>query len=164
MAKDFFAVWAFAVMMAAVLPIAVPYAIWPPGIMTENEWVQTDLTVACEERAKLDAQHYTHPVASLLALSSSVDSCEGATAGPLKYTAAVTAHGPYGIPFASSPRVTSQGGAALKLDGGGAALGFLALVGGVALTSLPFVYVLLRHTLRGGRRVAVESRPTDTPP
>ncbi len=148
MTTRFYAVWAFVVMLAVVLPIAVPYVIWPPGIMTENEWVQTDLTVACEERAKLDAQHYTHFVAALLALSSSVESCEGATAGLLVYTAEVTAHGPYGISFASSPRVTSEGGQALKIDGSGAALGFLALVGGVALTSAPFGCAWLWHVLR----------------
>ena len=154
MANRFYAAWAFVAMLAVVLPIAIPYAIWPPGIMTENEWVQTDRTVACEERAKLDAQRYTHFTAALLALSSSVKSCEGSSAGSLVYTAVVTAHGPYGIPFASS-RVTSQGGGALTGDGSGAARGFLAVVGGVALASTPFAYLWIRHVLRRRPSLAV---------
>ena len=148
MTTRFYAAWAFVVMLAVVLPIAVPYAIWPPGVLTEGTGPLVNRTAACEWRARIDARNYTHFTASLLALSSSVESCEGSSAGSLVYTAVVTAHGPYGIPFAST-RVTRHGGGALTGDGSGAALGFLALVGGVALTSVPFAYLWLRHVSRG---------------
>ncbi len=154
MAKGFYAAWAFVVMLAVVLPIAIPYAIWPPGVLTEGTGPLVNQTAACAWRARIDARNYTHFTASLWALSASVESCEGATAGLLVYTAVVTAHGPYGIPFAST-RVTRHGGGALKIDGSGAALGFLALVGGVALTSVPFAYLWLRHFLRGRPSPAV---------
>ncbi len=154
MAKGFYAAWAFVVMLAVILPIAIPYAIWPPGVLTEGTGPLVNQTAACAWRARIDARNYTHFTASLLALSSSVDSCEGSVTGSLVYTAEVTAHGPYGIPFAST-RVTPQGGEALKVDGSGAALGFLALVGAVVPTSAPFAYLRLRHILRGRPSLAV---------
>ncbi len=154
MTTRFYAAWVFVVMLAVVLPIAVPYAIWTPGVLTEGTGPLVNQAAACAWRARIDARHYTHFTASLLALSSSVESCEGSVAGSLVYTAVVKARGPYGIPFASS-RVTPQGGSALTGDGSGAALGFLALVAGVALTSVPFAYLWLRHILRGRPSPAV---------
>ncbi len=154
MTTRFYATWAFVVMLAVVLPIAVPYAIWPPGIMTEGTGPLVDRTAACAWRARNDARNYTHFTASLLPLSASVEWCGHSPEGLLVSMVVVKARGPYGIPFASS-RVTSQGGEALKIDGSGAALGFLALVGGVALTSVPFAYLWLRHFLRGRPSPAV---------
>jgi hypothetical protein len=139
MSTRFYAAWALAVILALVLPVAVPFAIWPP-----REGRQNELNAECGRRAEMDASRET-PY-SLLPLSSSVAFCQRDDAGGLLYRATVQARGPYGIPYASGsvgPRDIQH-----LSEHRGVTLGFLALLGGVAAMSAPFVYALLRRPLQ----------------
>ncbi|MCH7837965.1 MAG: hypothetical protein IIC26_05590 [Chloroflexi bacterium] len=139
MSRWFYSAWALAVLLAFVLPVAIPYAVWPP-----REGRQTDLVAECGRRAKNNAILGTHPVASLWPLSVTVSVCESSP--HLFYVAEVSARGPYGIPFASS-RVTTRNIEALNPDGG-FVIGSIALLTGVAVVSMPFGYFWLRHVVR----------------
>ncbi len=99
MSKWFYSAWALAVLLAFVLPVAIPYAVWPL-----REGRQADPVAECGRRAKNDAIHGTHPVASLWPLSVTLSVCEWPPeiAPYPVYVAEVTARGPYGFRFASS--------------------------------------------------------------
>lgn len=141
MSTWFYAAWAFGLVLAVVLPIAIPYGIWP-----RDEGRHVDPMADCGRQAKLDARQYTHPVASLWPLSASVQTCERLPDGVnLRYRAEVSARGPYGIPFASA-HVSSTGGKALSPHGG-QLLGLVALLSGAVLVSMPFGFLWLRHVV-----------------
>jgi len=59
----FYATWAFAMLLALVLPVAIPYAIWPPTALvgTSND---------CAGRAISATRYGTHFTAPLLPLSA----------------------------------------------------------------------------------------------
>lgn len=142
----FYSAWAFVVVLAVTLPIAIPYVIWP-----RNEGRHVDAVADCGRQAKLDARQYTHPVASLWPLSASVQVCERLPDGVnLRYRAEVSARGPYGISFATAD-VSSSGGGALSPHGG-LAVGLAALLSGIVLVSSPFAILWLRQVLRSRLR------------
>ncbi|MEX0785971.1 MAG: hypothetical protein WD939_04985 [Dehalococcoidia bacterium] len=146
MSGRFYFAWGLAVLLALVLPVAVPYAIWPPGAIAE-EGRHADGPAECGRRAKIDARNYTHFSASMLPLSSDVERCYRPPGGDLIYTAKVTAHGPYGIPIAST-NVGPTGGGALTGDGRASLFAMLALVSGAVLVSMPFALLAVRSALR----------------
>ena len=137
MSRWFYAGWPLAVALAFVLPIGVPFAVWP------REGWQSNLVAECGRRAEYNPASETPFI--WMPLSSDVQFCERDEAGVLIYRAKIQARGPYGIPVASgsvSPRDIQH------LRGhGGAALGVAALFAGVAAVSLPFFLVWLRRVL-----------------
>jgi len=134
--KRYWAGWAFAVLLAFALPVAIPYAVWPPTALvgTSND---------CAGRAIIATRTGTHFTAALLPLSADVHSCQGG----IVYRAEVTARGPYGIPIGSS-LVTRRDIHALTANEGGLLLACAALTAGVVLVSLPFGMVALHRSLR----------------
>ena len=139
MSQWFYAAWALAVALAFVLPLAVPFAIWPP-----REGRQSDLVAECGRRAENNAATETPFI--WMPLSSDVQLCGPSTAGVLIYRAEIQARGPYGIPYASGTvdlRVIKP----LRIHSG-VAIGIAALFGGVTAVSVPFFLVWLRRVLR----------------
>ncbi len=139
MSRWFYSAWALAVLLAIVLPVAIPYAVWPL-----REGRQADPVAECGRRAKIDARR-DHPSASLWPLSVTIKACEWRPDGLPIYRAEVTARGPYGIPFASA-RVTTRDVEWFTPEGD-VALGSLALLTGVAVVSMPFTFFWLRHVV-----------------
>ena len=142
MSRWFYSAWALAVLLAIVLPVAIPYAVWPL-----REGRQADPVAECGRRAKGDATR-DHPSAFLWPLSVTVSICERSPENTphLFYVAEVTARGPYGIPFATA-RVTTRNIEGFDHDGG-LVLGALALLTGVGFVSIPFTFFWLRLLLR----------------
>ena len=101
----------------------------------------------CGRRAKNDATR-DHPSAFLWPLSVTLSVCEWPPehAPDPHYVAEVTAHGPYGIPFASA-NVTTRDIEWSTLEGD-VIIGTLALLTGVGFVSIPFTFFWLRHLLR----------------
>ena len=143
MSRWFYSAWAVAVLLAFVLPVTIPYAVWP----LREGW-QADPVAECVRRARNSAVQNYHPVASLWPLSVAVEFCEWPPehAPHPFYVAEVTARGPYGIPFASA-RVTTRNIEGLNPDGG-FVIGTVALLTGVVLVSTPFTFFWLRRLLR----------------
>jgi hypothetical protein len=143
MLRRFYVAWAVTVALAVIMPIAVPYAIWPPTALvgTSND---------CAGRAIIATRTGTHFTAALLPLSADVHSCERA----IVYRAEVTARGPYGIPIGSS-LVSRSDIQALTANEEGLLLAFAALMAGVVAVSLPFGVVLLQRYFRVMRPASV---------
>ena len=140
MSWRFYAGWACAVVLALVLPVAIPYAIWPQH---EGPYDDDDMIAECGRVAEIAAGGYP---ASLWALSSEVQSCSRDEAGVLIYSAKVIAHGPYGIPFATAT-VTPRDINWHDMDRG-AGFGLAALIAGVVAVSIPFALVPIRAAIR----------------
>ena len=141
MSGRFYAAWAIALVLASVLPIAIPLALWPPREGAHYG----DMIAECGRRAENDAARETPFI--WMPLSSEVQSCERAEDGSLTYRATVQARGPYGIPYASGsvgPRDIEH----LHEDGG-VALSVAALLAGMFAVSIPFTLFWLRTTLPG---------------
>ncbi len=146
MPRRFYAAWALVVLLALVLPIVIPFAVWPP-----REGHQSDMVAECGRRAENNAASETPFI--WLPLSSEVRFCERDESGFLIYRAEVSARGPYGIPYASGtvgPRDVRH----LRAHGG-VALGVAALLASVTAVSAPFALILLRHM----RRSRLQSAP-----
>ena len=142
MSRWFYSAWALAVLLAIVLPVAVPYAVWPL-----REGQQADPVAECGRRAKIDATR-DHPSAYLWPLSVTVSVCDSSPDNTphLFYVAEVNARGPYGIPFASA-RVTTRDVEWFTPEGT-VIIGIVALLTGVGVVSMPFTFFWLRHRLR----------------
>jgi hypothetical protein len=128
--RAFYAAWALAVVFAVVLPIAVPYAIWPTGA-----------TSTCELHALVPVESGTPFAVVSVPLQITNERCIGDTNDPV--AAKIIAHGPYGIPFASA-EITDGSYDSLYPDEG-VFWGMLALMTGVFAVSLPFLAAFL-HT------------------
>jgi hypothetical protein len=150
MPKWLYAAWTLAVLLAIVLPLAVPYAIWPPA-----RFDGADSSGDCAGIAKSYAAAATNRAASLLwPLSVRVDKCAGTLADPqMQFQAQVNARGPYGIPFAAAAVTASS--ATWSESNGGAMLGLVALMFGVVAVSAPFGVVLLQRHFRAMRPASV---------
>lgn len=139
MSWRFWTAWAIAVFLAFVLPVAIPFAVWPP-----REGRHTDLMAECSRRAAQNAATETPYI--MLPLSSDVHFCERDEAGVLTYRADVEARGPYGIPYASGT-VGYRDIRHLR-EHGGVTLGVAALFADAFAVSLPFALVFARSQLR----------------
>jgi hypothetical protein len=144
MSKGFYAAWAAVVLTALVVPVAVPFAVWPPAYFDDAQGSGDCASIAKDYAAE-------HPATKLWPVSVDVERCTGTLSDPdMPFEARVEARGPYGIPFASGSVTRTD---IRHFDGhGGVYLGLAALLGGVAAASLPFAGVLLRHRIV--RRVA----------
>lgn len=138
MNKWFYALWALAVALALIVPIAIPYALWPP-----REGLQANTADEFRRRAEIqvESEDYVLPYTPL---SSTVEDTSLSWNPPL-YRAEVTARGPYGIPLASF-LVTDSDINRIEAAGNGT-LAFVALMSGIVLVSMPFAYAWLRHVL-----------------
>jgi hypothetical protein len=162
MPKRFYAAWVLVVIIAAVLPIAIPYFIWPP---TDYKGPSLDGTV----------QPHLYGGYSLLASfvpsSVSVDPVPRTDiqngkciAGPAyrqqrDATASVVLRGAYGIPFGSiDATCRTQSGLSIS-TGGGLLLASLAWIVGMAFVSAPFIFVLERRSSRRRDPHALLNRP-----
>jgi hypothetical protein len=143
MSRRFYAGWAVAVLLALVLPVALPYVIWPPA-----HFDRASGSGDCAAVAKDYAVSEAHRSASmLLPLSAGVERCRGTLPDvDLEFDVVVKARGPYGIPFASAE--VSRAGSQWSESISGGLFGLFALMSGVAVVSLPFALVMLRRSLR----------------
>jgi hypothetical protein len=131
MSWRFYAGWGIVVALAFVLPVAIPYAVWP------------DYDSRCARYAKggLGEEH-RRPFALM---SVRVLEC-GDDEIPW-FRAEITFHGPYGVPT-DTYLVTSSDTGRLVGSQTGFHLVYVAYVAGAAAVSMPFAFVLLRRTLR----------------
>ncbi len=134
MSKWFYSAWALAVLLAFVLPVAVPYAVWPSD----------DSRCARYARGALQSAGYVLPRTPL---TVNVLDCPDEPAQIPRFRAEVTAHGPYGVALRSY--LVGDPVGIRRLDSGGSGLiAGGALVAGAALVSIPFTFFWLRHVLR----------------
>ena len=162
MPKRFYAAWAFVVVLAAVLPIAVPYAIWPP-----NDY----------ERGSFDGPIQPNLYGRYAFLASFVPSSVSVDPGPRTdiqdgrclsgiatnnqrdATAKVILRGAYGFPLGSFDESCLAENGLLFSTGIGLLLAGLAWFVGMAAVSAPFIFVLERKlAARRGSRPLL-SRP-----
>ena len=138
MPKRFYVAWALAVILALVLPVAIPYFIWPPQSYDQQGFDPT--------QAKLHGPYAE--IASLLPSSVRVKAVEPPTrtcfSGPAERrlrsgtVSNVVFHGAYGIPFASfDVSCNTEGGIAVNV-GPITMLALLAWVAGAVVVSAPF--------------------------
>jgi hypothetical protein len=142
----FYAAWALALVLAFVLPIAVPYALW-----AHIEGAHADPAAEFGRRAKVQIRAGGY-VRFPMPLTASVEDTE-ASGGPPVYQAIVTARGPYGIP-AGAYRV-SDSGISRDEASENSAVAFAVLLAGVVAVSTPFVFVLLQRHFRAMRPASV---------
>ena len=143
MSSRFYIAWTTAVLLAVIVPIAVPLVLWPPAYYDDA------LIGDCAGIAK--DYIADHPIETMYPVSVDVQRCAGTPGSPVwQIEAQVEARGPYGIPFASGS--VSRSDISYFDEHGDAYLGLAALLGGVVAVSLPFVGVLVRQ--RAVRRVA----------
>jgi len=158
MTKRFYALWLSLLLLVIVLPITAPYAIWLP-----RGGLQSGQEAECARRAESEVRRATHPLASLLPLSSSVRLCEiDAATGALTYSATVTARGPYGIPIASGWAASHAVGP-LTDDRGKVTLAIIAIATGMVLVSLPFAYAKVQHDARSRPHVRLHPSMMELP-
>ena len=129
MSKLFYATWALAVVLALVLPVAIPHTVWP------------DYDSPCARRAKggLGEEH-RRPFALM-----SVRVLECPNDVP-RFRAEVTFHGLYGVPM-QTYLVTSSDAGRLVNSHTGFHLVYVAYVTSIVVVSLPFGFVMLRRSL-----------------
>ncbi len=147
MPKRFYAAWAFFVILAAAVPIAVPYAIWPPNDYeggTFDGTIQPHLygeyaLVARYVPSSVSVEPVPQPTVLFGCPNSAMKGREGG------FTANVTLRGAYGIPFGSiDATCRTQSGLSVS-PGGGLLLAGLAWVLGMAVISAPFILALERR-------------------
>ncbi len=133
MPEPFWWSWTAVVALAVVLPIVIPYAIWPPSDGSD-----------CELHTRVPVASGTLFGLVTVPMEITGERCVGDTTDPV--AGKVIAHGAYGIPIASAT-VYDGGYDSLNPDDG-AMLSILALVAGVFAVSIPFLAVLLRSHVR----------------
>ncbi len=154
MPKCFFVAWMFAVILAAVLPIAIPYAIWPPYESHPWNWQgpdQAEIFGRYAQSRVYVARYFPSSVsveAGPLRDASVRSSCGPASLWRLQrnYRATVKLRGAYGIPF-SSDAVTC----APRLDWrftphAYGLLSVLAWLVGITAVSTPFILFQARNS------------------
>jgi len=133
--------WAAAVALALVLPVAVPYAIWPPAYYDDAEDAGDCASIAKDYAAD-------GPPMVFWPVSVRVEDCAGGLADPgMRMLVHLEARGPYGITFATA-RVTETDIQHFRGDGSGELVGMLALIAGVVAVSLPFAVAFVNVRLR----------------
>ena len=148
MPRRFYLAWAGAVLLALVLPVAVPYAIWPPAYYDDAEASGDCASIAKDYAAD-------GPPMVLWPVSVRVEDCAGELADPgMGMLVHLEARGPYGIPFATA-RVTETDIQHFREDGSAVLVAMLALIAGMVAVSLPFGVVLVQGHLRAMRPAAV---------
>lgn len=154
MSRRFYASWAVAVALAFIVPIAIPYALWPAAETGPGNW-------AGPADAEMFGRWARTQVEGTRFVPSSVEvdagpllgapvPCDGPVAMhslPRLYTATVTLRGPYGLPLesfevtcAGSSRVSGSETSALALT-------VAALLAGATGVSVPFFSFWLQQTL-----------------
>ena len=162
MPKRFYVAWALAVILALVLPVAIPYFIWPPQSYDQQGFDPT--------QAKLHGPYAE--IASLLPSSVRVKAVEPPTrrchsgGAEMRLQSGtvydVVLRGAYGIPFGSI-EVSCRTESGLKVFlGGGLLLAGLAWLSGMAVVSIPFVLMLERRLAerRGARSFLSRALPS----
>ena len=159
MPKRFYVAWALAVILALVLPVAIPYFIWPPQSYDQQGFDPT--------QAKLHGPYAG--IASVLPSSVRVKAVEPPTrtcfSGPAERrlrsgtVSNVVFHGEYGIPFASV-RVDCDGGpfGGFSARGIGFLSGFAWLLG-ILIVSVPFIVLRERKLAENRGLPPFLSRP-----
>ena len=154
--KRFYATWAFVVILAAVLPIAIPYFIWPPQSYERGSFDEPDppnlpvplpsnVSVESGPRPGIEESRCHSGVAFQRLQRDSI--------------AKLVLRGAYGIPIGSIEfTCTAERGSRIFI-GGGLLLAGLAWFVGMAVVSAPFVLMLERRLAerRGARSLL--SRP-----
>ena len=133
--------WAAAVALALVLPVAVPYAIWPTSI--EGDCAKRVWTAVV-----------TQTPFAVLPVPFDVSASRCSDAVPIEALGGkVVLRGPYGMPVAEGHVQGSQ----ISHPGvpGEAFVAVLAVLAGAGLVSLPFGVVLLQRHFRAMRPAAV---------
>ena len=109
MPKRFYAAWALVVVLVAVLPIAVPYFIWPPYHYERGSFVGPDQAEVFGRYAqsRIGSTKYL-PTSLHVDVGPELQGSITSGCGPARlhrlerdYTATVTTRGPYGIPIGS---------------------------------------------------------------
>ena len=141
MKPRFYAAWGIAVLLALVVPLAVPYTVWVPGEASGHS-----AHASCVNHAKYNVVQNNRVAINLLALDVSVDACSGTAGEWDTYDAGIVARGAYGIPYASG-RVTAADTQFLSPTGG-LVLNVIALLVGAFAVSLPFLFVAAQRRAR----------------
>lgn len=152
MSRWFYAAWAIAVLAAVILPIAIPYAIWPAGA-----------TSPCELHTLVPLSSETPFAVVNVPLEITGERCVGDATDPI--AGKVIVHGAYGIPIASA--TLEYGSYDSLLPDDGVVLATLALIMGVLWVSLPFIFILLirqrdDHSATARRDSSLEPRASNT--
>ena len=148
MSARFYVAWGIVVLLTLVLPIAVPFAIWPPAYYDDAEDSGDCASIAKDYAAD-------GPPMVFWPVSVRVEDCAGGLADPgMRMLVHLEARGPYGITFATA-RVTETDIRHFREDGSGELVGMLALMAGVVAVSLPFSVVLLQRHFRAMRPASV---------
>ena len=126
----FYSGWLAVVVLAAVLPIAIPAVIWPPSYYDDASGSGDCASIAKDYAADGMPPMVLYPV------SARVEECSGTLSAGMGMLVHLKARGPYGIPFASA-RVTTTDIEHFS-ENGGTLLGMAALAAGVFAVSVPF--------------------------
>lgn len=157
----FYAGWAFVIGLALVLPIALPYAVWPAPETGRGSWAGP----ADEEmfgrwaRTQIEGTRFIPTSVEVEAgpvLRTPVP-CDGPVAMhrlPRVYTAEVTLRGVYGIPLTSFEVTCSGWNRIGRSEGETLALMLGLLFATVGLVSTPFAFFRIRHRLGKEQRFA----------
>jgi hypothetical protein len=154
MPKWLYAAWTLAVLLAIVLPIAVPYAIWRPPDTGPGSWG----SVADAEmfgrwaRTQIEGTRFVPTSVEVEAgpLLSAPVRCDGPLGMhelPRVYTAKVTVRGAYGIPLTTYEVRCNGWDRTGRTEGGMLVLGLGALLIGMVAVSMPFTFFWLRAML-----------------
>ena len=154
MPRRFYLAWGAAVVLALVVPVAVPYAIWPPPDTGPGSWARTaDAEMFGRwARTQIEGTRFVPTSVEVQAgpLLREPVSCGGPVAMhklPRVYTAEVTVRGPYGIPLTTYEVHCTGWDRTGRTEGGMALLGLGALLTGVIAVSILFTPFWLRSML-----------------
>ncbi len=154
MPRRFYLAWGVAVVLAFVLPVAVPYAIWPPPDTGPGSWAGTaDAEMFGRwARTQVEGTRFMPTSVEVEAgpLLSAPVPCGGPVAMhklPRLYTAKVAVRGAYGIPLTTYEVRCDGWDRTGRTEGGMLLLGLGALLIGMVGVSLPFTPFWLRGML-----------------
>ena len=160
MSRWFYSAWALAVLLAFVLPVAIPYAVWPTGgrlpasrgvldAETFGELARYELWSQGEFRFYPKSVRGIDP--GIVFRDGDTRTCGVGRGGALvdrRYTAEVTFRGPYGISLTSFEVTCSGWSRTGRMETEILALILSVLLATVAVVSTPFAFFWLRHLLR----------------
>ena len=162
MPKRFYAAWVFVVILAAVLPIVIPYFIWPPQSYARGTF---DGPVPPNLYGRYAFMASIVPTSVNVDYGPRSDIQDGKCLSGPAYrqqkdsTASVVLHGAYGIPFGSID-ITCKTESGLKIFlGGGLLLAGLAWLFGILAVAIPFALVLRRRLAANPKAPPLLSRP-----
>lgn len=164
MPKRIYAAWVFVVLFAAVLPIAVPYFIWPPNDYRGGSFDGPVPPNLYGGYAGI-ARYVPSSVSVVSAPRPGTSSADGCRSKGAQLTiqsglaARVNLRGAYGIPFASINFSCETSSGLLLSLGGGLWLAGLAWLSGILAVSAPFIFVLKRKLAEQPGSPPLLSRP-----